>query len=98
MRKLWPPTYDNVSVRLWAAATSAVVVLLLWLLAMNTDSDTLYWLFAFPGMLPAMVITSISQGDVEGTITPLALIAWIVADFALYYFVAWVFIRAFRPA
>ena len=98
MHKLWPPTYDNLSVRLWAAAISVVVILFLWLLVKTTDSDTVFWFFAFPGMFPAMIVTGITHGDIEGSLTPLAFMAWLLTEFAFYYSIAWVFISAFRPA
>src|SRR5262249_56404416 len=55
MRKLWPPTYDDFSIRVWAAIVSLVTNSVLWTLALSR-SETAFWLLLFPGLFPAPVL------------------------------------------
>jgi hypothetical protein len=96
VRKLWPPTYDDFSIRFWAAAASgtinfAIAILLYFRLALFI----ILWTMA-PAILTFMFV---SRQDFEGaSFSWSGLIAGIAANFVFYYLVAWLFIRAFRPA
>ena len=96
MRKTWPPTYDNVSVRVWAVFGSATINLLLWTLFF-TGSDAVFW-WALPGIMPAIFLSMMfGYGDLE--IMPALGTAVVIAgNFVFYYLVSWVLINMFTPS
>lgn len=97
MRKIWPPTYDDFSVRIWAAILSTIINLLLWSFAMLGAQFAFFGLF--PGLIPAFAIAAIIWHGVEGSgITILGFTTVIAANFGFYYLICWVFINLFRPA
>jgi len=93
MRKLWPPTYDDFSIRVWAAIVSLVTNSVLWTLALSR-SEAAFWLLLFPGMFPAAVLGC----DFEDRCTSVGVAAWVLTDLVCYYFIAWWLIRAFQPS
>ncbi|HEY6307393.1 MAG TPA: hypothetical protein VI488_13140 [Candidatus Angelobacter sp.] len=99
MRELWPPTYDDFSVRGWAAALSGSVNLILGLLLyLHRVGFELLFLY-LPGFFAYMFVYSLANHGIEvASVSRLGLVAAVIANFALYYFVAWWLIRAFRPA
>src|SRR5215472_14263334 len=99
MRKLWPPTYDDCSVRLWAIASSFIFNLLFFLLAwLNPATQGLY-IFFIPGMIFAMTAGALSGGEAGGSvIVVISAVIGLLANLGFYYLVSWVFINMFRPA
>jgi apolipoprotein N-acyltransferase len=93
MRKLWPPYYDDFTLRVWAAVTSVVVSSVLWALAFSKPDSVMYCLMV-PGAFAEMIV---ARRGVEEGITLPGLIAWMVTNAAFYYFIAWWLIRAFQP-
>ena len=94
MRKLWPPTYDDFSVRMWAAIVSVMVNSLLWAFMFLGAQGAFWWLV--PGVLPAAAISAIAGYNFEGpTIPVIAAFTCIVADFGFYYLISWVLINMF---
>ena len=97
MTKLWPPTYDDFSIRFWAAAVSAAINLVAGLLVyFHAVAEPFFLLFFAPGLIVFMLVT---RQDFEGAnFGWFGLSAGIVVNFVFYYLVAWVLIRSFRPA
>lgn len=93
MRKLWPPTYDDFSVRVWAAVISILVNALLWIFV-SAGSFVAFLFLAFPGIFPAVILGS----GIEDRFNWIGAGAWILTELAFYYFIAWWLIGAFRPA
>ena len=96
MRKLWPPTYDNVSVRVWAAFISAAINLLLCVLFFS-GSEVVFW-GALPGIMPAIFLSAMA-GYGEWEFIPIVGTAVVIAcNFCFYYLVSWILINMFTPS
>lgn len=99
MRKLWPPTYDDVSVRFWAAAVSVsanlALVSVLYLHLVCLEILFLYGpaLFSY-----TLVSALVNRGIESDSVSWLGLIAATLVNLGFYYFVSWWLISAFRPA
>jgi hypothetical protein len=97
VRKLWPPTYDDFSVRTWAALSSILVNLAgllcwFWFGALNV-----LWWIGFPGLFAFLLFNgSIEEASSLGRIC-IGMAAWVVINLLFYYFVARFVIRAFQP-
>lgn len=97
VRKLWPPTSDTFSVRLWAALASIAFNLLLWAFALCGSEGVIWWML--PGFIPAGLAGAIAGWDKEGaTIQVMAAIVVILGNLGFYYLISWVIINMFRPS
>jgi|SRR5579864_5359696 len=96
MRKLWPPTYDRFSVRLWSLFGSAAINLLLSALLLS-GSEYVYW-WMVPGFLPAFAVGAMS-GFPDGKFAQvLGGAIFLVGNLGFYYLVSWVLISMFTPS
>lgn len=96
MRRLWPPTYDRFTVRLWAAASSAAINLLLVALFFTRLESVFWWML--PGLIPAFAVGAMS-GVPEGKFAlVLGGAIFLIGNFGFYYLVSWVLINLFIPS
>jgi hypothetical protein len=95
MRKLWPPTYDDFSIRIWATIVSAIVSLLLWAFFVF-GSETAFLILLVPGMFPVVMISGHGIEELDH-LTWTIIIAWVLTQFAFHYCIAWWLIGSFRP-
>lgn len=97
MRKLWPPTSDDFSVRLWAVLASIAFNLLLWGCLRRGLEGAFWWLV--PGLFPAVLVSAIAGWDMDGaTIHVVAAIVLILGNLGFYYLIYWVIINMFTPS
>lgn len=97
VRKLWPPTSDDFSVRLWATLASIAFNLLLWVVLLSGLEGAFWWLL--PGFIPAAMVSAIAGWDMEGAaIHVVAAIVLILGNLGFYYLISWVIINMFTPS
>jgi hypothetical protein len=96
MRKLWPPYYDDASLRLWATSVSVVINLIVVVLAFS--GSVFSFTLGMPGWMVFMAFMVVkSRGIEEATVNLSAIIIGFLVNFGFYYFIArWVF-SAFQP-
>jgi len=96
VRKLWPPTYDRISIRIWAIFGSVAINLLLWTLLLLGSEGAFYWMI--PGLIPAFALGAMFDRP-EGTFVPIVGVAvFIIGNFGFYYLVSWGVINMFTPS
>ena len=99
MRTLWPPTYDEISIRVWAAAGSLLVNLVLGLLICFRLAGIGVAIFSFPALFAyILVYTIVNHGIEVDTVSWLGVIIAAVINFGFYYLIFWWLISAFQPA
>lgn len=93
MRKIWPPTYDRFSIRLWAVFGSVAINLLLCVLFFS-GSEAVFW-WALPGIMPAFAVGAMS-GFPDGKFAQvLGGTIFLVGNLGFYYLVSWILINMF---
>jgi hypothetical protein len=96
MRRLWPLYYDDFSLRLWAAAVSVSINLIIALLVyLRVAFENILWT-SVPAIFTYALVTR--QGSEEAGLNWPGLIAALAANLLFYYFIAWLAIGSFRPA
>jgi hypothetical protein len=97
VRKLWPPTYDDFSIRTWAALSSIAVNLAGLLCCLWFDAINVFWWIGFPGLFAFLLINgSIEEASSVWRVSA-GLALWAVLNLISYYFVARFVIRALQP-
>jgi hypothetical protein len=92
MRKLWPPTHDRFSIRVWAAIISFLLTLGFVVLALLCPQADSFYMFFVPGLLPVLIIT----GGWFSSLAPLGIVLMLALNMAFYFLVAWWLISAFE--
>jgi hypothetical protein len=95
MRRLWPPYYDEFSLRLWASAASTFMNMLVVLALFIPNAFWISFLVGFPGWFAFMLVGR--QGIEEADFNFWAIVAGLLVNLGAYYLIArWVF-AAFQP-
>jgi hypothetical protein len=98
MRKLWPPAYDDFSVRTWAVTSSALVNLFGLFWCLYGDVTHILWWLAFPGYFAFALVAGASIEEANSIpLVSVGVAAWLVTNLIFYYFVARFIISAFQP-
>jgi hypothetical protein len=99
MRTFWPPTFDYVSIRMWAAAVSGAVNLGLGLVLYLHHADVAFAFLYLPSFFTYILVYSVVNHGIEvATFSQIGLVAAGAVSFVFYYVLAWWLIKAFQPA
>ena len=97
MRRLWPPAYDDFSIRVWAASFAILLNLVGAVLIFRGGLTDILWWFGFPGAFAFVPVAGGGIEEVDGWRAWCGFAAWLLANGVFYYFVARFFIRLFQP-
>jgi hypothetical protein len=97
VRKFWPLTQDDFSIRLWAALSSAFLNLVGLLCCLWFGVIKVLWLVGFPGALAFLLINGSIEEASSVWWVSIGIAAWVFINLVFYYYVVRFVISAFQP-